>query len=78
MKERSELYSPVGMLNYEFYSNIDHLGVEIDLMKDHIQCVVSIDQRISDLTLGQSQCPKLNDYADGIDTMQWALNSIKI
>lgn len=78
MKERTQLYSPVGMLNYEFYSNIDDLGVEIDLMKDHIQCVVSVDQRISDLTLGQTQCPKLNDYADGIDTMQWALDSIKI
>ena len=29
MKERTQLYSPVGMLNYEFYSDIENLGVEM-------------------------------------------------
>lgn len=75
MKERKELYSPVGMVNYEFYSDVDNLKLKFEEIADEIQCVVSQNEKISTLKLGQSQCPTLWDYADGIDTVQWALNA---
>ncbi len=76
LKERKELYSPVGMLNYEYYKSIEDVKLEINQLSDEIQCVVSNNQEISNIKLGLSQCPTLYDYADGIDTVQWAINAI--
>lgn len=73
LKERAELYSPVGMLNYEYYHNLHSLKDNLDQLSDEIQCVVSSNEEISTLKLGQSQCPTLYDYADGIDTVMWAI-----
>ncbi len=76
LKERAELYSPVGMLNYEFYASLEEVKSEIQNLGDQIQCVVSSHDAISTLKLGQSQCPTLYDYADGIDTVQWAIDAV--
>ena len=76
LKERKELYSPVGMLNYEYYNSIEEVKNEIEQMADEIQCVVSQHPEISNIPLGQSQCPTLYDYADGIDTVKWAIHAI--
>ncbi len=76
MKERKELYSPVGMVNYEYYSNINELKAVFAEISENIQCIVSENTEITHLRLGQTQCPTLWDYADGVDTMQWAIESI--
>jgi len=76
MKERKELYSPVGMINYEYYSDISELKAVFAEISENIQCIVSENTEITHLRLGQTQCPTLWDYADGVDTMQWAIESI--
>lgn len=76
MKERKELYSPVGMINYEYYSDINQLKQVFAEISEDIQCIVSENTEITHLRLGQTQCPTLWDYADGFDTMQWAIESI--
>ena len=76
MKDRKELYSPVGMVNYEYYSNINELKAVFAEIAENIQCIVSENTEITHLRLGQTQCPTLWDYADGIDTMQWAIDAI--
>lgn len=76
MKDRKELYSPVGMVNYEYYSNINELKAVFAEISENIQCIVSENPEITHLRLGQTQCPTLWDYADGIDTMQWAIDAI--
>ena len=76
MKERKELYSPVGMINYEYYLNINELKDVFTEISENIQCIVSENTEITHLRLGQTQCPTLWDYADGVDTMQWAIESI--
>ena len=73
-KEKPELYAPVGMLNYSYYSEIGEIPQRIEPWKDQLQCVVSKIDGIGALPLGQSQCTMLSDYADGVDTAQWLLD----
>ena len=73
-KEKPELYAPVGMLNYSFYSEMSEIPQRIEAWKDQLQCVVSKIDGIGALPLGQSQCTMLSDYADGVDTAQWLLD----
>lgn len=59
------LFSPIGQLNYQFYENKDQLTNELSL--EQIQCIVGNGF----IPFGQAQCPRLDDYADGIDTMSF-------
>ena len=70
LKEDESLHSPVAMLYYEFYNDkqlVDHF---ISENKESIQCVVSKD----DIPFGMTQNPRLWDYADGIDTIDFLRN----
>ncbi|MEY4351356.1 MAG: hypothetical protein RL078_1433 [Bacteroidota bacterium] len=65
LKESKELFSPLAMLHYWRYETPDQVE---QYLKEHelsIQCVVGHAY----LPFGSAQCPKLTDYADGIDTM---------
>ena len=70
-----EVYaSPVSVLNFEYYSNIEDLNRKLMLEANSIQCVVSGSEEISNsIGLGQSQQSQLWDYADGVDTMEFLL-----
>jgi len=67
LKESEELFSPLAMLfyhRYESFSEVEHY------LKDHsedIQAVVGHGF----LPFGKAQCPGLEDFADGVDTMKW-------
>lgn len=74
-KEKPELYAPVGMLNYSFYTRIDEVNAQIEQWKNDLQCVVSNLDSIDAMAFGQSQCTQLSDYADGIDTTAWLLQN---
>lgn len=74
LKEREDLYSPVGMLNYQYYNSVDDLNAKLKLHSEDIQCITSSIPEISKLNLGQAQCPMLWDYADGVDTLKWMLD----
>jgi hypothetical protein len=71
VKERMELYSPVGMLNYSYYENSEEVSRAIALHIDEIQCVVSTHPQVSGLKPGDTQKVNLWDYADGKDVMAW-------
>ena len=64
MVENTEPYSHISVLHYEFYKNKQNT-VESLQKNDNIQCVVSDGQ----IPFGKAQSPKLNEYADGVDTM---------
>lgn len=64
-KRATEITSPLATLNYEYYDDYNALLSELDSIEDQIQCIVSKDH----VPFGESQSPKLNDYADGIDVM---------
>jgi hypothetical protein len=73
LKESQDLNSPLGMLHYYRYENTQELKEFLIAKQDQIQCVVGRDF----IPFGSAQCPKLNDYADGIDTMQFLGNFAK-
>ncbi|HYK76682.1 MAG TPA: acyl-CoA reductase [Daejeonella sp.] len=78
LKQDERLVSPLAVLYYEEYSSLDTLQSQLELMADQIQCVVSkatLNLPIPQVSFGQSQNPKLWDYADGINTMEF-LNSL--
>ncbi|HEY6976350.1 MAG TPA: acyl-CoA reductase [Chitinophagaceae bacterium] len=62
--ENESVFSPVSQINYEFYHD---KNVVITALKknNNIQCMIGHNL----VNFGVAQSPKLNDYADGVDTM---------
>ena len=73
MRESPEIVSPIAVLNYEFYDDIHVLNTQLQEQKDAIQLVVSGEKMVDlpTFVFGEAQKPRLSDYADGIDTMQF-------
>ncbi|WP_185857852.1 acyl-CoA reductase [Blattabacterium cuenoti] len=71
-KEKND-YSPISVVYYEFYNkkNINQLKKIILEKKEHIQCIVSKNFLEKEIYFGQTQYPKLEDYSDEIDTIQF-------
>ncbi len=75
MKEAQPLPSPIGVLHYEKFSDIQNLQSQLQEIKNQIQCIVSDNQAIKNrIPIGKSQHPELDDYADGIDTINFLCN----
>ncbi|OPZ99931.1 MAG: Acyl-CoA reductase (LuxC) [Bacteroidetes bacterium ADurb.Bin408] len=71
--ENEALASPVSVLNYSFYKNMDEVADALQGQKDALQCCVAATE-ISwhDVVLpGHSQSPLLWDYADNTDTIRF-------
>ena len=65
MKQETALKSPVGVLHYELYDDLDIIHRLIAEYQQKIQCVTGKGF----VSFGKAQCPALDDYADGVDTM---------
>jgi hypothetical protein len=63
-------FSPISVLHYEFYSSAEQVEQAIQC-NDEIQCVVGRNY----VPFGQSQQPKLDDFADGLNTVEF-LNAL--
>jgi hypothetical protein len=75
LKESNEIASPVGIVYYEYYSELNDLESNLKDKSSLIQCIVSSCIKNSVL-FGQAQHPQLWDYADNVDTMQF-LSTLK-
>ena len=73
LKEDDALTSPISALFYSYYDDESSLRKELVSIEEQIQCVVSGEPREGEVKFGETQKPKLNDYADGIDTMEFLL-----
>ncbi len=73
LKEDDAIASRIGCLHYSYYHDEVSLEFEIDQHLDEIQCVVSADKFSSweHIPFGKTQYPSLDQYADGVDTMQF-------
>ena len=65
MKQETALKSPVSVLHYEFYDDLDLIHRLVADYQEKIQCVVGKGF----VPFGKAQSPALDDYADGVDTM---------
>lgn len=74
LKEDTNLSSPLAVVFYEEYTDIKELESKLDSQREGIQCVVS-KQRLQisspNFSLGKSQQPSLDDYPDGINTLDF-------
>ena len=68
LNENKELFSPISLLNFEYYK--PHERPE-DTLKNNadVQCIVGKKH----IPFGKAQQPVLTDYADGIDVMKFLL-----
>lgn len=72
------LNSPVAVVNFEYYSNQNDIINYIEHNSENLQCVVSEIENIPfRIAFGRSQCPNINDYADGVDTMKFLKNIVR-
>ncbi|MBL4861701.1 MAG: acyl-CoA reductase [Crocinitomicaceae bacterium] len=67
LRESEELFSPLAMIHYHFYENQEEVSAYLKEHENSIQVVVGANH----FPFGEAQCPKLNDYADGVDVMEW-------
>jgi hypothetical protein len=74
LKEDSNFSSPISVIFYEYYDNLDAARNKILEEKENIQCVVSNIGIKNEIMFGETQSPKLWDYADNIDTIDFLLN----
>jgi len=71
LQENDMIYAPVSTLNYSFYKNEQELLSNIENQKDKIQCIIGKNH----IPFGASQLPKLWEYADDVNTMDF-LNTL--
>ena len=72
LKEDDRLHSPLGCIFFSYYKERNEIIEYIDQLKESIQIVVGNPNYISEcVPFGQSQYPKINEYADEIDTMHF-------
>ena len=73
LKEDSSHASPISSVFYETYDTITELENRLEREKDNLQCIVSNKLIANSIDFGQTQHPKLWDYADNVDTISFLL-----
>lgn len=73
LKEDSSYSSPISSVFYEYYSDLNELKNRLQHEADQIQCIVSSDLVANSIPFGETQKPKLWDYADNVDTLAFLI-----
>jgi hypothetical protein len=73
LKEDEAITSRIGCIHYSYYDDLQSLTELLQTKKEEIQCIVSQDpiEGWGHVRFGESQHPRLEQYADGVDTMQF-------
>lgn len=72
LKEDTGMSSPISVVYFEYYNCLKDVKTRLDADKNNIQCIVANPDLIpNSVDFGEAQKPKLWDYADDIDTMQF-------
>ena len=73
LKDDKGFSSPIGVLFQDSYKNLEELEEILAEEKDNLQCLVSNNLQPHHIYFGETQHPKLWDYADNIDTVEFLL-----
>ncbi len=74
IKEDESYASPIATLFYEYYDNPEQLKEKLNQDKQQIQCIVSNGFTENEIAFGATQKPKLWDYADSVDSVEFLLS----
>lgn len=67
--------SPISVVHYETYEDIETVKPYLDENAEKIQCIVSTSEAIPNaVPFGKTQQPEISDYADSVDTMAFLTN----
>ena len=75
MSQSKEINPPISVIYYDYY---DDLSQVCDLIKEkinQIQCIVTNLQMNNSIKFGEAQDPKLDQYADNSDTINFLLTT---
>lgn len=77
LKKDEGLSSPLAVVFYEEYEKLDDVVSKLQDRAEHIQCIISqSDLQMKTYAFGESQHPKLWDYADNVSTVDFLNNLI--
>ncbi|MFO7869703.1 MAG: acyl-CoA reductase [Bacteroidales bacterium] len=77
LKEDTQLHSPLGVLFYETYSDISTVQHQITTVANELQCIAcsqNIFLEPHTVEPGKTQQPRISEYADNVDTLNFLLN----
>lgn len=74
IKEDTSYSSPISSVFYEFYEDLETLKNRLENESDQIQCIVSNALVLKSIAFGNTQKPKLWDYADDVDTLKFLIS----
>ncbi|ADQ81327.1 acyl-CoA reductase [Riemerella anatipestifer] len=70
LKEDTQLFSPLSVINFSRYDTIAEVETFLNENHENIQCIVShLRLNRGEVGFGEAQTPSLNTYADDVDTM---------
>lgn len=73
IKEDASYASPISSVFYEFYDNLNEIKNKLSNDAEQIQCVVSNNLIENSISFGNTQKPRLWDYADNVDTLAFLI-----
>jgi len=77
LKENPSLSSPLAVVFYEYYTDLESAQDQLNRQSENIQCIITaapltVNNQV--VNFGQSQQPALWDYADNVDTMEFLVS----
>lgn len=73
LKEDQSHASPISSVFYEFYDDISELKTRLQSENELLQCIVTDETIENSVSFGQTQNPRLWNYADNTDTISFLL-----
>ncbi|WP_426064820.1 acyl-CoA reductase [Flavobacterium sp. DSP2-3-1] len=73
LKEDQSHASPISSVFYEFYDDLNELKMRLKSENELLQCIVADETIENSVTFGQTQNPRLWNYADNTDTISFML-----
>lgn len=70
-KEDEKYASPIATVFYEYYTDFSTLTKRLNLESEQIQCIACNENVVNFVKLGETQHPKLWNYADNVDTIDF-------
>ena len=75
MSQSKEINPPISIIYYDYYDNISQVSNLIKEKRNQIQCIVTNLKINNSIRFGEAQDPKLDQYADNSDTINFLLTS---
>lgn len=75
LKESESLATPVSVIHFQYYQQLEEVKHFLQVHEAKIQCVASnIKELPSNVPLGKTQMPTLSDYPDGVDILKFLMS----